>query len=107
MRHGARSPHGLQPRGAAGCFGMMFASMAEAKTSALECTWVKFYDLSRSLTPSGPVWFERPARYTRAYSRLLIPSARNQNPSNEGGGPWPRPARRAAGAGRRNLRIRG
>ena len=65
-------------------FGMMFASIADANVLALERTWVKLCDLYRSLSSSGLVWFEKLARYTRAYSRLLIPSARSKTPSNEG-----------------------
>jgi hypothetical protein len=44
---------------------------------------VKLYDLYRSLSLSGLVWFEKLARYTRAYSRLLIPSASSETPSNK------------------------
>jgi hypothetical protein len=78
-----------------------------SKTSALECTWVKLYDLYRDLNSTGPVWFERPARCTRAYSRLPIPSARNQNPSNEGGGLWARPGKARRRCRQAELRIRG
>jgi hypothetical protein len=41
------------------------------------------YDLYRSLTSSGLVWFEKLAPCTIAYSRLLIPSASGETPSNK------------------------
>src|SRR5713226_7296468 len=36
---------------------------------ALESKWAKLFNLSRSVTSTGPVLFKRPARYTSASSR--------------------------------------
>src|SRR5467141_3545567 len=51
---------------------------------ALESKWAKLFDLSRSVTSTGPVLFKRPARYTSASSRRRRPRQlaghRGQNP---------------------------
>src|SRR6266851_6502568 len=46
-----------------------------SKFPALVSKWAKLFNLSRSVTSNGPVLFERPARYTKAYSRRKAPPA--------------------------------
>ena len=54
--------------------GMMLV-MASSRVPALERTWAKSFNLSRSVISNAFVSFERLARYTSAFSRRRAPPA--------------------------------